>query len=139
MTAKADRLDVDAAGAFAIYDYKSGDAPAGRKAEFYLQLHLEAAIAAAGGFDGLPAGPVAHLEVLGINARKVAALDSTSDFLATFWDRFRAFVAAYQDPATPYVARLRPGHLSFPGDYDHLARHGEWSDGDAPDDGGGWR
>ncbi len=138
VTAKADRLDTAADGAFALYDYKSGGAPTGRKAEFYLQLHLEAAIAAAGGFDGLPAGPTAHLEVLGINARKVAALDGSPAFLAAFWDNFRAFVAAYQDPATPYVARLRPGHLTYPGHYDHLARHGEWSDGDAPDQGADW-
>ena len=138
VTAKADRLDLTAEGAFAIYDYKSGDAPSGRKADFYLQLHLEAAIAEAGGFEGLPPGRTAHLEVLGINARKVAALDCSPAFLAAFWERFRGFVAGYQDPATPYVARLRPGHLKFPGDYEHLARFGEWSDGDDPDGGDDW-
>jgi len=76
--------------------------------------------------------------VLGINARKVAALDCSTAFLAAFWDRFRGFVAGYQDPATPYVARLRPGQLKFPGDYEHLARFGEWSDGDGYDGGDDW-
>ena len=108
VTAKADRLDVTGAGAFAIYDYKSGKAPAGRDRAFYLQLHLEAAIAAAGGFEGLPAGATAHLEVLGINARDVAALDCTDEDIAAFWERFRGFVALWQDPATPFVARAPP-------------------------------
>ena len=29
-----------------------------------------------------------------------------------------------------FVARLRPQWLSWAGDYDHLARWGEWADGD---------
>ncbi len=138
VTAKADRVDLGADGAFAIYDYKSGKAPAGRDLAFYLQLHLEAAIAAAGGFEGLPAGPTAHLEVLGINGRDVSALDCTDADIAAFWARFRAFVAGWQDPAAPYVARLRPSRLKYAGDYDHLARLGEWSDGDAPAAGDDW-
>ena len=43
-----DRVDRAADGTLAIYDYKSGTAPTGRALDFYLQLHLEAAIAAAG-------------------------------------------------------------------------------------------
>jgi ATP-dependent helicase/nuclease subunit B len=138
VTARADRLDVTEDGALAIYDYKSGKAPAGRDAGFYLQLPLEAAIAAAGGFEGLAAGPVAHLEVLGINARDARAFPCDASEIAAVWERFCTFVAAWQDEATPYVARLRPGQIKYPGDYDHLARLGEWSDGDDPDDGGPW-
>ncbi len=47
-----------------------------------------------------------------------------------------ALVAAFDDPATPYRARPRPDLALRFGDYDHLARIGEWSaagaDGGAP-------
>ena len=76
--------------------------------------------------------------VLGINGRDVCAFDCTPADIAAFWRRFRDFVAGWQDPAAPFVARLRPGRITFPGDYDHLARLGEWSDGDDPEAGGNW-
>ena len=57
ITARADRID-RVPGGYAIYDYKSGTNPSAAEARaFHLQLPLEAAIAAAGGFEGLPPGP----------------------------------------------------------------------------------
>jgi RecB family exonuclease len=138
VTAKADRVDRSLAGDYAIYDYKSGSAPSRTEvAAHHLQLPLEAAIAAAGGFVGLPAGPVVHLEYLGINRRNAQTVEADAAALAAFWERLRQLVAEYQDPATGYVARLRPLWLKYPGDYDHLSRRGEWADGD-PLDGSGW-
>ncbi len=44
------------------------------------------------------------------------------------------FLRAWQDPGLGYVARLRPGRLAFEGEFDHLPRLGEWSDGAPVDD-----
>lgn len=133
LTARADRIDRDGAGGYAIYDYKSGGVPGARQAaEFHLQLPLEAAIAAGGGFAPLPPGPVAHLELVGIGARKTLTLQPD---LAGTLARLRRFIRLYQGPGMGYVARLRPGRLNHAGDYDHLSRWGEWGDGDPPEEG----
>jgi len=135
VTARADRVD-RLAGGYAIYDYKSGNNPTASEARaFHLQLPLEAAIAAAGGFEGLPPGPALHLELLKIGSRETLPIDCDPAALAEIWDRLRALVAHYQAESTGYAARLRPGRLGFPGDFDHLSRKGEWSDGDAPETG----
>jgi len=128
LVAVADRIDRTPAGAYAIYDYKSGGVPSEKEARhFHLQLPLEAAIAEAGGFRDLPAAPVAHMELIGLGARTLRPLDL--DPGAT-WTRLARLVAAYQDEATGYPARLRPQRLSYESDYDHLSRLGEWADGD---------
>ena len=67
LTARADRIDVGEAG-IVITDYKTGqnlDDLAGRAVQGDApQLPLEAAIAAAGGFAGVPAGEVALLRYI---------------------------------------------------------------------------
>jgi double-strand break repair protein AddB len=134
VTAKADRIDRTPAG-YAIYDYKSGSSPAAREARFFhLQLPLEAAIAEAGGFQGIEAGPVAHLELIKFGNREVLPLDAGGAVAAT-WSRLRTLIAFYQDPGNGFTARLRPQRLNYVSNYDHLSRKGEWSDGDAPEEG----
>ncbi len=130
VTAKADRIDRGPAG-YAIYDYKSGGVPSAREARaFHLQLPLEGAIAASGGFPGLEPGPVAHLELIGLGARKTLAdLPGPGET----WDRLHRLIAAYLAPQTGFTARLRPQRLTYAGDYDHLSRRGEWADGEAPE------
>lgn len=131
VTARADRLDVGPDGRVAIYDYKSGNAKSEAEIDaFHLQLPLEAAIAAAGGFEGVPPAEVAHLELLFFGDRESRAIDIET--LARTWERFVDLIAHYQLPDTPFVARLRPQKISWAGDYDHLSRKGEWSDGDEP-------
>ncbi len=133
VNARADRID-RTPGGYAIYDYKSGNNPSRSEAEqFHLQLPLEAAIAAAGGFEGLDPGRAVHLELLKLGNREAISIPADPASLAAFLDRFRALVRHYQHPANGFVARLRPGRLSWPGDYDHLSRKGEWADGDPPD------
>ncbi|MBP7001395.1 PD-(D/E)XK nuclease family protein [Amaricoccus sp.] len=129
VVAKADRIDRDDSGGYAIYDYKSGGLPGGAEAAYHLQLHIEAAIAAAGGFPDLPPGPAAHLELLGLGSRRAREIAADPE---AFWPRLAALVGRHQDEASGFVARLRPGLIGFPGDYDHLARRGEWADGDDP-------
>lgn len=135
VTARADRIDRGPDGRYAIYDYKSGAIPSDKYARaFHLQLPLEAAIAEAGGFEGLPAGTAFHLELIGLGARKTLPIDARPEAIAAIWTRLRGLIAFYQTPANGFAARLRPGRVQFESAYDHLARRGEWADGDMPGD-----
>jgi ATP-dependent helicase/nuclease subunit B len=130
LTAKADRIDATADGAYALYDYKSGGLPTEKAAAaFHLQLPLEAAIAAAGGFSGLPPGPAFHMELIGLGAGGNAlTIDADPDETLA---RLIRLIALYQTGAG-FTARLRPQRLIYESPYDHLSRYGEWSDEDRP-------
>ena len=39
-----------------------------------------------------------------------------------------ALLAAFDDEATPYLARTAPERSDWQSDYAHLSRHGEWDD-----------
>lgn len=138
LTAKADRIDLVSGEGYAIYDYKTGAVPSEKQAAaFAKQLPLEAAIAEAGGFDGLPPRPAAKLAYFRIGGdgeekavdRKTPASAQAAASLA----ELQRLLAAYDDPATPYASRSRPESIRHASDYDHLARVAEWSAGD--DDG----
>ena len=136
VTARADRIDRAADGRYAIYDYKSGSVPSDKQARAYhLQLPLEAAIAEAGGFEGVPAGAAFHLELIGLGSQKTLSMDVEPEAIAAAWTRLRGLIAFYQTPGNGFAARLRPGRILFESAYDHLSRRGEWADGDPP---GGW-
>ena len=45
--------------------------------------------------------------------------------IAEAYDGLLRLIAAFDDPATPYLSRPRPS-IAFDGDYDHLARVAEW-------------
>jgi ATP-dependent helicase/nuclease subunit B len=135
LTARADRIDVRKDGSLAIYDYKTGRAPSDAEVKaFAKQLPLEAAIAAAGGFEGAPAAPVAtlaHIPLSGPAAGRAVPLKADPASAAEeTWAGLLRLVAAYADPATGYPARARPKHISYASDFDHLSRYGEWEDGD---------
>ncbi len=141
LTAQADRIDRRRDGRFALYDFKSGAPPtANQVAHFAKQLPLEAAMLARTAFDGaggLSAGPgpvaeIAYLALSGgrkggerkplFEGEETAAADAALAGLARL-------CSAYADPALGYRSRARPEHLTYAGDYDHLARVGEWTDG----------
>ncbi len=134
VTAKADRIDRAVDGLYAIYDYKSGGLPSEKQAAaFHLQLPLEAAIAETGGFAGLPAASAFHLELIGLGTGKTLRIESDPVAIAQTLARLVDLIRRYQTGALGYVARLRPERLTFVSDYDHLSRHGEWSDGQTPE------
>jgi len=132
LTAKADRIDRLAAGGAAIFDYKTGDPPSKKQIDqgFNQQLHLQAKILLAGGFAQL--GPLearfgAYLGLTGSgDGGKERVVDDLSAEIAAHWARFEALIAAYDRAETPYISRGRAEKQSFEGDYDHLARRGEW-------------
>lgn len=139
LTAKADRIDRRIDGTLEIIDYKTGAPPEKKKVDlgFAPQLPLEAAIAAAGGFPPLPAGPVGALtywrlsggtppgEVLAASRGDPAQL--ATEALAGLV----RLVASFDDPAMPYACQPRPDMAPRFADYDHLSRIAEWSPGPA--------
>ncbi|MCM0019046.1 MAG: double-strand break repair protein AddB [Tagaea sp.] len=139
LTATADRIDRDASGKLIVLDYKTGTPPSAPQVAtgFSPQLPLEALIAEAGGFEGVAAGEVAELVYVGLGSRAgfiaVAPGEKTVPDLRAFLAETRAdfakLIAAYADPATPYLSRPRLQFTKDAGDYDHLARVAEWSAG----------
>jgi ATP-dependent helicase/nuclease subunit B len=134
LSARADRIDRLADGSVAIVDYKTGTVPTAKQiaAGHHPQLPLEAAIARAGGFDGVPpaeVGELAHWRLSG--GAEPGEIVLVKGDVAVMADAalagFRALVARFDDPATPYLSE--PREAPRYSDYRLLARVKEWSSG----------
>jgi len=146
LTARADRIELDAEGA-AVIDFKTGEPPKAPQvaAGFAPQLTLTGAILAAGGFASVPPTPASELLYVKVNGRRsrktrevggetvdvgkpgrnqpLAAAELAGRELARLVDG----VAAFDDEARPYVSWAAPQYMgNFGGNYDHLARVWEW-------------
>jgi ATP-dependent helicase/nuclease subunit B len=144
LTARVDRVDrrLDD-GRLVFSDYKTGEPPSKTAVAegFAPQLPLEAAIAAHGGFDGLPAAETADLLYWRLSGGdppaeiKSAAKDGE---VATLIDDalagLQGLVAAFDDRDTPYIASPRDNRALRYSDYEHLARVQEWASGDGEAD-----
>ena len=147
ITARADRIDRLNSGEAAIYDYKAGAPPTRPQIEngFNHQLHLQAAILEAGGFEGLPAMKTRTGEYIGLTGSgeggkttTVSGLSSKLDEadesgkskVAQRLDEATKLLTAYAREETPFLPRRMVERRGYEGDYDHLSRHGEWEDGD---------
>jgi ATP-dependent helicase/nuclease subunit B len=137
LTARADRIDTLRGGGLAIADYKTGTLPRGEDVQlgFAPQLALEAAIAEAGGFDGVAAAAVAELALWQLSGRdpagKVKPLAADADELRRLigeaLDGVRRLIARFDERATAYLSEPRPEMAPRYSDYRHLARIKEWS------------
>ena len=137
LTARADRIDALESGGLVITDYKTGRPPgnarvAGGTAP---QLPLEAAIASAGGFEGVAAGGVFGLRFIAAGggeppgAEQPVDCEDIAKLAADTLAGLKRLVALFDDPATPYAALRRANFASSYryDDYAHLARIAEWS------------
>lgn len=134
LTGKADRIDIDPQGHALLYDYKTGTPPGKKEqAHFNKQLLLESAMVERGDFEGLGPMPVRSAAYIGMGV-KPGEVDAPLDEMppARILSELAALIAAYADPATGYVARRAPRTTETRGDYDQLARHGEWDITDPP-------
>lgn len=134
LSAKADRLDLDDLGQVHIYDYKTGTPPTAREqTSFDKQLLLEAAIATRAGFADMGPSRVARAVFIGMGSSPKeidAPLDAEPP--EKIWSEFHALISAYLDPDKGYTSRRAPRTTDEDGDYDQLARYGEWDLTDRP-------
>ena len=132
--ARADRIDVDEDGRALLYDYKSGEPPsAAQQRQFDKQLLIEAAMIEEGAFDQLGPRAVRDAVYIGLGNKPkevVAPLDKETpgETLAGL----RELITSYLDPNQYFLSRRMLQSEGFSGNYDHLARHGEWDDSDPP-------
>jgi ATP-dependent helicase/nuclease subunit B len=129
LTGRADRVDVSGEGALRIYDYKSGEMPSAKQQGLFdKQLLLLAAMAERGAFGAIGPARVAGAAFLGIGSKPksvAAPLDEHSP--DRVWEELLRVLALWTDPARGYTARMAADPKQRDGDYDHLARFGEWS------------
>ena len=139
ISARADRIDRDPEGGGTVIDYKTGHPPTERQVEkgFSHQLHLQAAMLMAGAFSEVGklsprAGAYVGLTGSGDGGR-VVRMDITPEQAEEHLARVAALLAAFERAETPYISWARPERTTDTGDYDHLARRGEWEGGENGD------
>ena len=132
LSAKPDRIDLLPDGRLMILDYKTGSLPTKKvQAHFDKQLSLEAAMAERGAFVAVGARPVAQTLYVGLGSDpKIDATDWEPGELDAVWRDFAALIARYMQRKQGYAARRAVERKDILGDYDHLARYGEWQDSD---------
>jgi double-strand break repair protein AddB len=137
LTGTADRIDMDEAGQLYIYDYKTGAAPTGpQQAEFDKQLLLEAAMAEQFGFGDLVPNKVAGAYYLSLsNDPKEVPAPLDKEPVEKVWKEFEALIAAYLDESKSFPSRRAMFTKDIEGNYDQLARFGEWDITDDPEEG----
>jgi double-strand break repair protein AddB len=131
----ADRIDRDENGNLLIYDYKTGTPPTADEQKFFdKQLLLEAAMAERGGFHDITPSEVVSAIYLGLgNSPKDVAAPLVESPPAQVWAEFEQLITKYQDPDQGFTARRALRKDTDVGDYDQLARFGEWEVTDAPE------
>ncbi|KMW58919.1 ATP-dependent nuclease subunit B [Candidatus Rhodobacter oscarellae] len=131
---KIDRIDRGASGDLAAYDYKTGQIPTAKVQEhFDKQLLLSALIAERGEIMDVPRGPVCEVGYIGLGTSpKFDPVEANSGDLDTVLIGLRRLLAAFQDRSRGYSSRRAVNRQSVQGDYDHLARFGEWDESHPP-------
>ncbi|UAB88819.1 double-strand break repair protein AddB [Ruegeria sp. SCSIO 43209] len=125
---RADRIDRSGQGALRIIDYKTGTPPTeSQQAKFDKQLLIEAAMAEQGGIEGFDPLPVAQAIFIGMGGtyKEVPAplqKEPTDKVLA----ELKELISAYLEPDQGFSSRRMLHKDTDIGDYDHLARFGEW-------------
>lgn len=135
LTAQADRIDIDENGGAHILDYKTGRLPSPKEQQFFdKQLLLEAAMLERGAFGDPGPRDVADARFVSLdpNNMKEQSAPLQDAPPGKVWEEFTLLISAYLSEQTGYTARRALLLEKDKGDYDHLARHGEWEVSDAP-------
>lgn len=126
LTGRPDRIDIAPDGTAWVYDYKSGQVPSKADQALNRQLQLLAAMIERGAFGEPRAVRGASYLALSGSAEDVDA-DFETHSPADTWAQLERILAMWADPAKGYTAQsVPPQDERRPGDYDHLARFGEW-------------
>jgi ATP-dependent helicase/nuclease subunit B len=134
LTAKADRIDRTPTGSYRIYDYKTGSPPTkDQLRHFDKQLLLEAVLAEAGAFDALAPGNVDAVAHIGLGATpKYDPVTLEPGETQQVRAELLQLISHYQHLERGYTSRRAMAKMRFAGDYDHLARFGEWDETQSP-------
>lgn len=137
---RADRVDQMGDGSLQLFDFKTGTVPTSTEMRQMLapQLPLEAALAAAVGFEGVPAAPPGLLAYLKIGSgpspfeQKPFALGEHVDaaaladaMLRRTQTQIEVLLLGDTHPMMPAI--FPKSGQRFRGDYDHLSRLEEWT------------
>ncbi len=133
LVGKPDRIDVLEDGRLSIIDYKTGAPPSVKQqAAFAKQLHLAAVMASLGAFPEVGPHDAVHIAYVQLKRElKEIAADLGPADLEKVLKEFRALISAYRDPMRGYTSRRAMVETALGGDYDDLARYGEWGVTDA--------
>lgn len=132
LTGTADRIDMSEDGEALIYDYKTGKAPTpAQQKHFDKQLLLEAAMVERGAFKAVGRVRTTAAVYIGLGSdlrdQPAPLKDEPTD---ETWSRFEGLIAKWMDPKKGYTSRSANETTVFEGNYDHLARYGEWDETD---------
>ncbi|MDG3041229.1 double-strand break repair protein AddB [Roseicyclus marinus] len=131
---KGDRIDRLQDGRLAIYDYKTGTPPEAKEEKhFTKQLWLMALMAEGGSFGLSPGQIVAEAAYIGLGSSPViVGYEVDRAELAEVAAGFRRRLLHLLDPQSGFASRRSVKYTRFPGDFDQLARHGEWDETQEP-------
>ncbi len=128
LTATADRIDRTPTGDLILYDYKTG-APPSKDEQTYFdkQLLLEAAMATQGGFVDVDPADVADAIYIGLGTmpkdQPAPLLDNPPEKV---WEEFTTLISHYLEDGKGFTSRRAMRTERDEGNYDQLARFGEW-------------
>ncbi|MDA8585827.1 double-strand break repair protein AddB [Rhodobacteraceae bacterium] len=129
ITGIADRIDRLNTGDLIVYDYKTGAVPSRPQVRYFdRQLLIEAVIAEEGGFEKLPPATVERVEHLHLGRTpKDSVVTLVEDYeTVTVSEELADLLTKYSRDETGYISRRAMEKMRYDGDYDHLARFGEW-------------
>lgn len=132
LSAKPDRVDLAPDGRVVLYDYKTGGVPSkDLEAHYNKQLWLEAVMAREGAFGDHR--DVARISYIGLGSGgKITEAEVSPGELDEMEQGFARLITHFADPEAGYPSRRAMEKMAYAGDFDHLARHGEWDETDAP-------
>ncbi|MES0862011.1 double-strand break repair protein AddB [Ruegeria sp. SCPT10] len=125
---RADRIDRNSRGALRIIDYKTGVPPSeSQQAKFDKQLLIEAAMAEQGAIEGIDPTDVAQANFIGMGGSyKEVAAPLVKEPTEKVLTELKQLISAYLEPDQGFSSRRMLHKDTDIGDYDHLARFGEW-------------
>lgn len=134
LKARPDRIDQAEDGSLHIYDYKSGPPPTKKQRKaFEKQMPLEAAMAERGAFAELGPQPVTGFTYIQLGGEGAEETVSRADWdFDAEWAALERLIARYMRRTQGYASRRAVFKAEEQGDYDHLARFGEWQMSDEP-------
>ena len=133
LKARPDRIDLMPDGRLHIMDYKTGAPPSEKQqAQYDNQLLLQAAMARRGAF-GATLTEVGVITYIGLGTNLATVQTRITDEITQkVWDDLHLMIGKYQTREQGYASRRAVFADRVVGDYDHLARHGEWLQSDWP-------